>query len=143
MEDYKIKRVCGFSVSSIHFSMMILPYINKELEKELRADYGRRLHKSQKTGGERVSPDGADRPLPVPSGAGLYAGEGRDAAGGTCGRDGDPCRYDRGHQDPGAAECLRVEFYAAAEREDGVRRQMEPSVHGADERGFPRRDQGV
>ena len=33
MEDLKIKRVCGFNVSSIHFSMMILPYIGKELEK--------------------------------------------------------------------------------------------------------------
>lgn len=29
----KIKKVCGFSVSSIHFSVMILPYINQELEK--------------------------------------------------------------------------------------------------------------
>ena len=28
-----IKKVCGFSVSSIHFSVMILPYINQELEK--------------------------------------------------------------------------------------------------------------
>ena len=28
-----IKKVCGFSVSSIHFSIMILPYINQELEK--------------------------------------------------------------------------------------------------------------
>jgi len=34
MEDLKIKRVCGFNVSSIHFSVMILPYINKELEAE-------------------------------------------------------------------------------------------------------------
>lgn len=34
MEDIKIKKVCGFSISSIHFSMMILPYINKELELE-------------------------------------------------------------------------------------------------------------
>lgn len=34
MGDLKIKRVCGFNVSSIHFSVMILPYINKELEKE-------------------------------------------------------------------------------------------------------------
>lgn len=34
MGDLKIKKVCGFNVSSIHFSMMILPYINKELEKE-------------------------------------------------------------------------------------------------------------
>lgn len=34
MGDLKIKRVCGFNISSIHFSMMILPYINKELEKE-------------------------------------------------------------------------------------------------------------
>ena len=32
MGDLKIKRVCGFNVSSIHFSVMILPYINKELE---------------------------------------------------------------------------------------------------------------
>lgn len=34
MEDLKIKKVCGFNISSIHFSMMILPYINKELEQE-------------------------------------------------------------------------------------------------------------
>jgi len=34
MGDLKIKKVCGFNISSIHFSMMILPYINKELEKE-------------------------------------------------------------------------------------------------------------
>lgn len=34
MGDLKIKRVCGFNISSIHFSMMILPYINKEIEKE-------------------------------------------------------------------------------------------------------------
>lgn len=34
MGDLKIKRVCGFNVSSIHFSVMILPYINKELEDE-------------------------------------------------------------------------------------------------------------
>lgn len=34
MEDVKVKKVCGFSISSIHFSMMILPYINKELELE-------------------------------------------------------------------------------------------------------------
>ena len=34
MGDLKIKRVCGFNVSSIHFSVMILPYINKELEAE-------------------------------------------------------------------------------------------------------------
>lgn len=32
MGNLKIKRVCGFNVSSIHFSVMILPYINKELE---------------------------------------------------------------------------------------------------------------
>lgn len=32
MEDLQIKRVCGFNVSSVHFSVMILPYINKELE---------------------------------------------------------------------------------------------------------------
>lgn len=32
MGDLKIKKVCGFNVSSIHFSMMILPYIKKELE---------------------------------------------------------------------------------------------------------------
>lgn len=32
MGDLKIKRVCGFNISSIHFSMMILPYIKKELE---------------------------------------------------------------------------------------------------------------
>lgn len=34
MGDLKIKKVCGFNISSIHFSMMILPYINKELEQE-------------------------------------------------------------------------------------------------------------
>lgn len=34
MGDLKIKKVCGFNVSSIHFSMMILPYIKKELEIE-------------------------------------------------------------------------------------------------------------
>ena len=34
MGDLKIKRVCGFNISSIHFSMMILPYIKKELETE-------------------------------------------------------------------------------------------------------------
>jgi len=34
MGNLKIKKVCGFNISSIHFSMMILPYINKELEKE-------------------------------------------------------------------------------------------------------------
>ena len=34
MENLKIKRVCGFNVSSIHFSMMILPYLNKELEEK-------------------------------------------------------------------------------------------------------------
>ena len=34
MEDLRIKRVCGFNVSSIHFSMMILPYIGKELERK-------------------------------------------------------------------------------------------------------------
>lgn len=34
MEDLKIKRVCGFNISSIHFSMMILPYLSKELEEE-------------------------------------------------------------------------------------------------------------
>lgn len=32
MGDLRIKKVCGFNVSSIHFSVMILPYINKELE---------------------------------------------------------------------------------------------------------------
>lgn len=32
MGDLKIKKVCGFNISSIHFSMMILPYIKKELE---------------------------------------------------------------------------------------------------------------
>ncbi len=32
MGDLKIKRVCGFNVSGMHFSVMILPYINKELE---------------------------------------------------------------------------------------------------------------
>lgn len=32
MGNLKIKKVCGFSISSIHFSMMILPYIKKELE---------------------------------------------------------------------------------------------------------------
>jgi len=32
MGDLQIKRVCGFNVSSVHFSVMILPYINKELE---------------------------------------------------------------------------------------------------------------
>ena len=32
MENLKIKKVCGFNISSIHFSMMILPYIKKELE---------------------------------------------------------------------------------------------------------------
>ena len=31
MEDFRIKKVCAFNVSSIHFSIMILPYINKEL----------------------------------------------------------------------------------------------------------------
>ena len=30
--NLKIKKVCGFNISSIHFSMMILPYIKKELE---------------------------------------------------------------------------------------------------------------
>lgn len=34
MGDLKIKKVCGFNISSIHFSMMILPYIKKELETE-------------------------------------------------------------------------------------------------------------
>ena len=34
MGDLKIKKVCGFNISSIHFSMMIIPYINKELEQE-------------------------------------------------------------------------------------------------------------
>ena len=34
MGDFNIKKVCNFNISSIHFSMMILPYINKELEKE-------------------------------------------------------------------------------------------------------------
>lgn len=34
MGDIKIKKVCGFNVSSIHFSMMILPYIKRELEME-------------------------------------------------------------------------------------------------------------
>lgn len=34
MGDLEIKKVCGFSISSIHFSMMILPYIKKELEKQ-------------------------------------------------------------------------------------------------------------
>lgn len=32
MGNLEIKKVCGFSISSIHFSMMILPYIKKELE---------------------------------------------------------------------------------------------------------------
>lgn len=32
MGDLKIKKVCGFNISSIHFSMMILPYIKRELE---------------------------------------------------------------------------------------------------------------
>lgn len=32
MGNLKIKKVCGLSISSIHFSMMILPYIKKELE---------------------------------------------------------------------------------------------------------------
>lgn len=32
MGNLKIKKVCGFNISSIHFSMMILPYIKKELE---------------------------------------------------------------------------------------------------------------
>lgn len=34
MGNLKIKKVCGFNISSIHFSMMILPYIKKELEAE-------------------------------------------------------------------------------------------------------------
>lgn len=34
MGNLKIRKVCGFNISSIHFSMMILPYINKELEQE-------------------------------------------------------------------------------------------------------------
>ena len=34
MEDIRIKKVCGFTVSSTHLSVMILPYINKELEGE-------------------------------------------------------------------------------------------------------------
>lgn len=34
MGDLKIKKVCGLNVSSIHFSMMILPYIKKELEEQ-------------------------------------------------------------------------------------------------------------
>lgn len=32
MGNLNIKKVCGFNISSIHFSMMILPYIKKELE---------------------------------------------------------------------------------------------------------------
>lgn len=34
MGDLKIKKVCGFNISGIHFSMMILPYIKKELKTE-------------------------------------------------------------------------------------------------------------
>lgn len=34
MGDLNVKKVCGFNISSIHFSMMILPYINKEIEQE-------------------------------------------------------------------------------------------------------------
>ncbi len=34
MGDLKIKRVCGFNISSIHFSVMILPYLSKELEEK-------------------------------------------------------------------------------------------------------------
>lgn len=34
MGDIKTKKVCSFTVSSIHFSIMILPYINKELDEE-------------------------------------------------------------------------------------------------------------
>ena len=32
MGNLSIKKVCGFNISSIHFSMMILPYIKKELD---------------------------------------------------------------------------------------------------------------
>lgn len=34
MENIKIKKVCNFSASSVHFSVMILPYLKKELEPE-------------------------------------------------------------------------------------------------------------
>lgn len=32
MGSLKIRKVCGFNISSTHFSVMILPYIKKELE---------------------------------------------------------------------------------------------------------------
>lgn len=34
MEDLKIKKVCGFNISSVHFGVMILPYIKKEIQEE-------------------------------------------------------------------------------------------------------------
>lgn len=34
MGDLMVKKVCGFNISSIHFSVMILPYIKKELKIE-------------------------------------------------------------------------------------------------------------
>lgn len=34
MGDLKVKKVCGFNISSIHFGVMILPYIKKEIQEE-------------------------------------------------------------------------------------------------------------
>lgn len=34
MGDLKVKKVCGFNISSVHFGVMILPYIKKEIQEE-------------------------------------------------------------------------------------------------------------
>ena len=58
MREYnKVKKVCGFYVSNIHFVTMILPYLNKQIGNRVKIDtfFEYDLSKTIKTVLERIN----------------------------------------------------------------------------------------